>query len=183
MIKDYFIFDGVSSRDFNVIVDSADVFGKPSVGLSTVKIPGRTGELLIYDNRLENMTVSYQCHCDYRLRSRLDNFVMELASRQGYKRLEDSVFPEHFRRAYFQGPVSTKVRRGNAAQKHSTETQRRNTRQKHSAETHFICTVLQKHRERLISRAISRSISRSRQAGRSSSTRSWEKLMTRTGRT
>ena len=111
MIKDYFIFDGVSSRDFNVIVESADVFGKPSVGISTVKIPGRTGELLIYDNRLENMTVSYQCHCDYRLRSRLDSLVMELASRRGYKRLEDSVFPEHFRRAYFQGPVSTKVLR------------------------------------------------------------------------
>ena len=30
MIKDYFIFDGVSSADFNVIVDSADVFGKPA---------------------------------------------------------------------------------------------------------------------------------------------------------
>ena len=111
MIKDFFIFDGVSSADFNVIVDSAEVFGKPAVGLSTVKIPGRSGDLLIYDNRMENVNVSYQCHCDYRFRSRFDNLVMELASRRGYKRLEDSVYPGHFRRAYFQGPVGAKLLR------------------------------------------------------------------------
>lgn len=111
MIKDFFIFDGVSSADFNVIVDSAEVFGKPAVGLSTVKIPGRSGDLLIYDNRMENVNVSYQCHCDYRFRSRFDNLVMELASRRGYKRLEDSVYPGHFRRAYFQGPIGAKLLR------------------------------------------------------------------------
>ena len=111
MIKDYFIFDGVNSASFNVIVDSADVFGKPAVGLSTVKIPGRHGELLLYDDRFDNVTVSYQCHCDYHFRFRFDSLIMELASKKGYKRLEDSVFPDHFRRAYFQGPVSAKLLR------------------------------------------------------------------------
>lgn len=111
MVKDYFIFDGVNSASFNVIVDSADVFGKPAVGLSTVKIPGRHGDLLIYDDRLENVTVSYQCHCDYHFRTRFDGLMMELASRTGYKRLEDSVYPDCFRRAYFQGPVSAKILR------------------------------------------------------------------------
>lgn len=111
MIKDFFIFDGVSSADFNVIVDSAEVFGKPAVGLSTVNIPGRSGDLLIYDNRMENVNVSYQCHCDNRFRLRFDNLVMELASRRGYKRLEDSVYPGHFRRAYFQGPIGAKLLR------------------------------------------------------------------------
>ena len=111
MTKDYFIFGGVSSLDYGVIVEDALVFDKPEAAVSTVKVPGRNGELLLYDDRFENVKVNYKCHCDYRFRSRLDSLFMRLSSQRGYRRLEDSVFPEHFRRAYFKGGVSPELLR------------------------------------------------------------------------
>lgn len=111
VIKDYFIFDGINSSDYGVVIEEASVFQKPQAGMSTVKIPGRTGDLLIYEDRFENITVSYQCHCDYYFRSRIDSLISALSSKRGYKRLTDSVYPEYYRRAYFQGPVNPKLLR------------------------------------------------------------------------
>ena len=111
MIKDYFIFGGINSGDYGVIVEEAAVFDKPAASLSTVKVPGRNGDLILYENRFENVKISYKCHCDYHFRSRLDGLIKRLSSQKGYKRLEDSVYPKYFRRAYFQGPVSPKLLR------------------------------------------------------------------------
>lgn len=121
MIKDYFIFGGVSSRDFGVIVESAEVFGKPAAVLTTEQIPGRNGDLLLYDNRFENVPLTYKCHCDVAFLDRLDGFYAALASQIGYQRLEDSVFPDHFRRAYLSGGMSPRLLRTYRAGSFSVE--------------------------------------------------------------
>ena len=61
MRKDFFIFGGVNSLDYGVLLDGSGTTTAPERDVMTVTIPGRSGDLLVDAGRWKNTTVSYPC--------------------------------------------------------------------------------------------------------------------------
>lgn len=100
-----FIFDGENSRDYGIYVQSVKVFGAPTRDVEMVSIPGRDGEFVLDKGRFNNIQVVYTCalgtdtQTDFN--AGVSDFRNWLASRKGYKRLEDEINTTEYRMAVF----------------------------------------------------------------------------------
>ena len=100
-----FIFDGENSRDYGIYVQDVKVFGAPTRDVEMVSIPGRDGEFVLDKGRFNNIQVVYTCalgtdtQTDFN--SGVSDFRNWLASRKGYKRLEDEINTTEYRMAVF----------------------------------------------------------------------------------
>lgn len=100
-----FIFDGVNSRDMGVYVQDVQVFGAPERDVEMVSIPGRDGEYALDRGRFSNIEVTYTCALGAGAPEDFNEAISALrnwlASRVGYKRLEDEINTDEYRRAVF----------------------------------------------------------------------------------
>lgn len=100
-----FIFDGVNSRDMGVYVQDVQVFGAPERDVEMVSIPGRDGEYALDRGRFANIEVTYTCALGAGAPEDFNDAISALrnwlASRVGYKRLEDEINTDEYRRAVF----------------------------------------------------------------------------------
>ena len=64
MAKMYFSFNGITSEEFNILVEDHDSWKLPKKRLEFIQVPGRTGDLIIDDGSRENFTVIFQCHVE-----------------------------------------------------------------------------------------------------------------------
>lgn len=55
----FFTYNGRSSADFHLHIESKSIFSAPAFDLSFQSIPGRNGDLLLSNNRFANLPVSY----------------------------------------------------------------------------------------------------------------------------
>ena len=100
-----FIFDGENSRDYGIYVQDVKVFGAPTRDVEMISIPGRDGEFALDKGRFNNIQVVYTCafgadsKTDFN--SGVSDFRNWLASRKGYKRLEDEINTTEYRMAVF----------------------------------------------------------------------------------
>ena len=101
--RDYFIFGGVSSRDYFMTIAEPSVFNKPGRDVEQIEVPGRNGDLIIDNHRFTNVEVTYTGQITREFIRRYDAMVDKLCSMKGYQRLEDSIHPELFRMARFEG--------------------------------------------------------------------------------
>ena len=93
MRKDFFIFGGVNSLDYGVLLDGSGTTTAPERDVMTVTIPGRSGDLLVDAGRWKNTTVSYPCTIAREFEGRFAAFKQALLAEGGYKRLEDTLHP------------------------------------------------------------------------------------------
>lgn len=105
MRKDFFIFGGVNSLDYGVLLDGSGTTTAPERDVTTVTIPGRSGDLLVDAGRWKNTTVSYPCTIAREFEGRFSAFKQALLAEGGYKRLEDTLHPDEYRLAYLAGPL------------------------------------------------------------------------------
>lgn len=105
MRKDFFIFGGVNSLDYGVLLDGSGTTTAPERDVMTVTIPGRSGDLLVDAGRWKNTTVSYPCTIAREFEGRFAAFKQALLAEGGYKRLEDTLHPDEYRLAYLAGPL------------------------------------------------------------------------------
>lgn len=107
---DYFIFDGMDSRQFDAYVFDVDSHNAPAKQVNTATIPGRSGDLLLPGWRFGNVSHSYDViilrHFEHNYEE-LRNFLL---SREGYCRLEDSIHPDEFYTAYFASDIQPEHR-------------------------------------------------------------------------
>lgn len=100
-----FIFDGENSRDYGVYVTDVEVFGAPTRDVEMISIPGRDGEYALDKGRFNNIEVVYTCALGTGTQSDFNAGVSALrnwlASRKGYKRLEDEINAGEYRMAVF----------------------------------------------------------------------------------
>ena len=54
-----FTFNGISSADMGLIVENKDIYSLPARDISLVSVPGRNGDVIIDNNRWQNVTISY----------------------------------------------------------------------------------------------------------------------------
>lgn len=99
------VFDGVDSRDYGIYITGDAVFNSPERDVEMIEIPGRNGAYALDKGRFSNIEVSYPAgiagdtEADFRQGIRA--FRNALASRKGYKRLEDEYNPDEYRMAVY----------------------------------------------------------------------------------
>lgn len=107
--RNYFIFDGVPSLDFKLFVNGNKTFSGASADLTFNTIPGKTGDILRFDNRYANTEISYTSWIAEDMRMNLRALRSFLLSRTSYRMLEDTYHPDEFRLAVFSGGLDVDV--------------------------------------------------------------------------
>lgn len=109
IVYNYFTFDGVSSRKFNVWISGGGTFDSPERDTEEVEIPGRSGNLIIDNQRFKNISHPYEAFISRDFKEKFDGFRAFLMSRSGYRRLEDTYHPDEFYLAQYKGPITPDV--------------------------------------------------------------------------
>lgn len=103
-MRNYFMLDGVDSRDFGVYISGQGTFNSPVRSIDMISIPGRNGDLIGLPTRLESMEYTYAGAFIYRdFHSMIEAFKAFLLSDPGYRRLTDSYHPDEFRLVAYRG--------------------------------------------------------------------------------
>lgn len=105
----FFIFDGKNSLDFGIRIENYPAVSYPQRVIETYQIPGRSGDLVFdtgaYGNASQTYSCWYKAPKEFSSYDLLDQIGKWLLSHTGYKRLEDSCFPDVYRMAVYSGPA------------------------------------------------------------------------------
>lgn len=123
-------FNGKSLADYGVHVSGDGTFNSPEKDFETVEVPGRNGDLHIFNERFKNVDLTYKAfiigdnypsnygkdnYDDARsdkaidFRARIRSLRAWLMYPNGYVRLEDTYHPDEYRMALFKGPLETEA--------------------------------------------------------------------------
>lgn len=107
-MDDYFVFNGRSTREFGMAVESYPDQNAPKRCRTAIKIPGRCGSLHQDEDAFENIDVNYKVwfRGDLPTPEQAHAVKSWLLSPKGYQRLEDKYDPNYFRLASFTGPMN-----------------------------------------------------------------------------
>lgn len=94
-------FDGVSCQDMGLYVGFAGTEDAPKRSIESINVPGRNGALTIDNGRFDNIEVRYQCVIREGFEQNIRAARAFFLSRVGYRRLEDSAHPDHYRMARY----------------------------------------------------------------------------------
>ena len=102
----YFIYNGISSKDMGIRISSKDVYSAPKYDLKFQSIPGRDGDLISPNGRFPNTTVSYTCFISAKSIQELSDKVTAVkcwlyTEPDRYHTLSDSYDTSFFRKAVF----------------------------------------------------------------------------------
>ena len=99
------IFNGISSKDLNIVIQTSPEYTYPQKDYETIHIQGRTGDLQIDLKSYQNVERSYYIAQIFRPNTNfvhnVEKIVSWLHSASGYARLEDSYDPDVFRLASY----------------------------------------------------------------------------------
>lgn len=105
-MRNYFTFGNFDSRDFGVFTIREGVYNAPNRAYSVVSVPGRDGDLMIDQGRMENTDVKYPCLIYRAFDSNLEGLRSALLSHHGYVRIVDSFHPDEYRLGVFMDELS-----------------------------------------------------------------------------
>ena len=98
-MMNFFVYDGKNSQDLGLLISGEKTYNSPSRDITTVSIPGRSGDLIIDNGRYNNIEVSYTVSFRKDVPEKTRALKAWLLSSAGYRRLEDTYQPEYFRLA------------------------------------------------------------------------------------
>lgn len=107
--RNYFIFDGVPSTDFELYTNGKGTYGAPAADLERITVPGKSGDLIRFKNRFENIEVTYNSWIADNMSVNMRDLRSFLLSRTSYCRLEDTYHPDEFRLACYSGGITPDV--------------------------------------------------------------------------
>ena len=108
-MRNWFTFNGKSSKDFGVYISGLNTFGAPERDISTISISGRNGDLTLDNGRYKNIDISYPAFIFDRFDNNIEGLRNFLLSQKGYQRLEDTYHPNEYRMARYKGGFLAKV--------------------------------------------------------------------------
>ena len=122
MVEKHFhdiFFNGKSLADFGVHVSGGGTFNSPEKDYETVEIPGRNGNLHIFNERFKNVDLTYKAFIagdGYISGGKRNDFANLMRSfrawmlhSNGYQKLEDTYHLDEYRKALFKGPIETEA--------------------------------------------------------------------------
>ena len=101
-------FGGVCSNRFGVYLTDIRIADSPKRDISFLSIPGRNGDLIIDNNRWNNVDITYSFAITKGFSGGFDAFKAALLSQNGYQELSDSIYPEVFRLAIVKAAINPK---------------------------------------------------------------------------
>ena len=104
-----FIYNGKSSADFGLVISGEDTWKKPAPDVETVSVPGRNGDVIISNNRYNNIDITYHVGIKRDFSERYNVLINFIMSVPAYHRLEDSYHPDVFRLAALVSAVEPDV--------------------------------------------------------------------------
>lgn len=113
MVDYKFYLDGVSSLDYGIILQAPMTFGQPVPKVTTQSVPGRNGDLHIWDGSYSNIDGTARCYA-----LDIDDVSIKLngihlflgGSSMGYRRLETDEEPNIYRLARVINLPETEIR-------------------------------------------------------------------------
>lgn len=114
-MRNWFTFDGVDCRDYGVFISGQGTFSAPARGYEFFPVPGRNGDLIGNEKRLENLELTYPAFAYANFMESIRGFRSFLLSRTGYKRLVDTYHPDEYRMACYAGPFEPEMMTNNRA--------------------------------------------------------------------
>lgn len=106
-------YGGVSTRDFNTWISGEAVYDSPERDVSYIKVPGRSGDLVIDNKRYNNITIRYTAFIKRDFDRNFNALREYLYSVTGYQRITDTYHPDEFRMGMFAGQLSPATTSGN----------------------------------------------------------------------
>lgn len=98
-------FNGQNSLVYGLYVSGNQTFNSAEKDYSKVSVPGRSGDLLVFNNRYKNVNLNYDAILIENYEENAERVRAWLLSADGYCRLEDTYHPNEFRMASFSGPI------------------------------------------------------------------------------
>ena len=102
-IWEYFIYNGKNSLDFNVKISEGD-YGAAERDITSVEIPGRSGDLTLDNGRFRNRDMKIPGYIAKDFEPSLNAFLNHMLQDSGYHRYEDTYHPDVFVMARYTGP-------------------------------------------------------------------------------
>ncbi len=110
-------FNGVTSSSFNLQVERRPDYEIPEKDYDSFHIPGKNGDLLIFNGSYKNVVRSYDVAIGSRnglFTSMANDISSWLCSPSEYARLEDTYEPDYYKLATYKGPATIENILGNA---------------------------------------------------------------------
>lgn len=116
-MRNYFTFNNTDCRTYGVYISGHGTFSAPARAYDIQSIPGRNGDLIGNEKRLQNLELTYEAFVYTNFKTAIQNFRSFLLSQVGYKRLIDTYHPDEYRMACYAGPFTPEMEKDNKAGK------------------------------------------------------------------
>ena len=103
-MKNYFVFDGKPSTDFNTLLANSNFFDAAAEDVTREAVPGRNGDLIRSNKRFNNLTLKALVYIPDHMQDYIDGLKGFLLSRGKYCRYEETYYPNYYRMARYIGP-------------------------------------------------------------------------------
>lgn len=108
-----FWIDGKSSREFGLYINAPSVYGSPESDVEFKSIPGRNGDIIISNNRYENIKIVYPITMYAKNAEKMAEKTAKLKawlnSSRNYRKLSDTYNPGYYRMAAFSSEISAEI--------------------------------------------------------------------------
>ena len=105
-MMEYFTFGDFDCRDCGVHISGSGTYDMPAKDVEEVTVPGRSGDLIIDNDRFDNIDITYPAFIVNNFSERIDDLKAELLRRTGYQRLEDTYHPNEYRMGFYNGGLA-----------------------------------------------------------------------------
>lgn len=106
----HFTFNGISSYNYGLYVNSISAFDTAQLDTESISIPGRNGDLILSNNRYTNVKASYEVGVTSNFKDRSRDLASWLLQDGAYHRLTDSYYPLYYRMARYGGSLTYEVK-------------------------------------------------------------------------
>lgn len=103
------VINGRSSKDFNVYLSDAGIYGMPEKDTTSIEVKGRSGNLVIDNKRYKNKETRFPCLIVEGFANNFTEFIAYLLNQEGYAKIETSFFPNEYIMGRFIGETDPKL--------------------------------------------------------------------------
>lgn len=94
----HLVIDGIDLlSEYGLWISGENVYNGAEANVETVKVPGRNGDLVYSNRRYNNFKLEYACCIPSSFSSNIVSLRARLYNEVGYRRIEDTYFPQMFR--------------------------------------------------------------------------------------
>lgn len=109
MTRHTLTYNGKNLKDYGVYVSGEAAWEKPAADITRIQVPGRNGDLTIFNGRYENVPIVYRCGIVEDFNTNFSDLTAFLLSSPGYKKLVDSSHPGVYRMALLDSGISPEM--------------------------------------------------------------------------